>query len=387
MRWILLVTLVAAAVLGWAWASGRLGRLVLAVRILDELRRPGVESLLRRATRAPEKRALVLEARGLRFAADLYRPAGATAAPALILVPGALAEGKDDPRVAPFATLLARAGFPVVLPELPSFRTLRAVPENERELAAVVEAVAARRDLAPRGRVGVFGISYAGGVALCVALDPVLAARVQLVATVGAYADLDSVARYLATGIIHHGDQTLHLEPDPYAQMMFVETYQEFLPSAADHAVFGEMERRRWLDAAASLDDLAERLSHEARLVYDLFEHAPADQVPGMMERLAGGMKRRMAELSPARRDFRALRARLYLVHDRNDRTIPFTETLRLAERARGHTAAHVALLTTLHHVDPERWARDPRQLIGRQLPDAWALGWWWYHLLGERGA
>ena len=79
------------------------------------------------------------------------------------------------------------------------------------------------------------------------------------------------------------------------------------------------------------------------------------------------------------------LRARLYLVHDRNDATIPFVESVRNAERARERTRTRLLVLEALHHVDPEPWQTRPLDFITRDLPEALRLGGWWCALLEER--
>jgi len=382
-RWLILVVI--AALAAWAWSSGRVDRLVLAFRILDELRRPGAESWLRRATSAPSRSSLTLEGASLELAADLYRPARGAGRMPVILVPGLVEGGKDDPRVPPFAELLARAGFPVVIPNLPSFRTLRAHPDNVRDLAAALDAVTARADLAPRGRAGLCGISYAGSIGLLVALDPAYAARVPFLAAVGAYADLDTALRFLATGRTFHRGRMRIVKPEPYGQLVFLRTYQEFLAAARDSQVLDRMAGRRIRDASAPLADLADSLTPQGRLIYDLFETAPPDDVPRLIERLPSGLRRRMAELSPGRRGFAPLAARLYLVHDRDDGTFPVSEAYRLAELARAHSSVHLVVLETIQHVEPEPWRRDPWGFITRDLPEALRLVRWWYGLLGER--
>jgi pimeloyl-ACP methyl ester carboxylesterase len=375
-----------AAVVVWLFAAGHVGRAARSVQILDELRRPGPRSWLRRATPAPVKSALTLEAAGRRFAADLYRPGrGGPTVPA-IFVPGMVEEGKDDARVAPFAALLARAGFTVVVPDLPSFRTLRVHPDNVAELAAALDAVTASRELAPDGRAGLFGVSYAGGIAMLVALDPARAGRVPFVATAGAYADLDTALRFLATGRTFLDRRLRMVKPDPYGQLVFLRTYEEFLTDARDRLLLEAMVDRRVRDAAARLDDLAAGLGPEGRLLYDLFEVAGAEEVPELIERLPAGLRGRMAALSPARRDFGALSARLYLAHDLNDGTFPASESRRLAVLARGYAPARVVLLESLQHVEPEPWRRDWRGRLTRDLPEALRLAAWWYALLGERG-
>ena len=92
-----------------------------------------------------------------------------------------------------------------------------------------------------------------------------------------------------------------------------------------------------------------------------------------------------MAELSPARRSFAPLAARLYLVHDRDDGTFPVSEAYRLADLARARRPVRTVVLGALRHVDPEPWRRDPWGFLTRDLPEALRLAWWWYGLLGER--
>jgi pimeloyl-ACP methyl ester carboxylesterase len=383
-RWMVLLLVVAG--IAWAWGTGRVERMAMAIRILDELRRPGPASWLRGATRAPSRTSTVLEAPRLRLAADVYRPGGRAGRVPVILVPGMVEGGKDDPRVRPFAELLARAGFLVVTPDLPSFRTLRVHRDNERDLAAALDAVTARPDLAPEGRAGLFGISYAGGIALLVAIDSSRAARIPFVATVGAYADLDTAVRFLATGQMVHRGRQRPVEPDPYGQLVLIRTYEEFLEDPGDSPVFDAMVARRVRDPGAALSDLADSLSPQSRVIYDLFESATPDRVPGLMARLPSGMRQRMADLSPGRRDFAALRARLYLVHDLDDGTFPASESRRLAALARPHRPTRLVVIEALHHVVPEPWRSDPWGFLTRDLPEAARLAGWWYAILGEAG-
>ena len=55
---------------------------------------------------------------------DLYLPASQARA-AMVLVPGAAVLGRDEPRLQALARSLARAGFAVLVPELPEVRRSR----------------------------------------------------------------------------------------------------------------------------------------------------------------------------------------------------------------------------------------------------------------------
>ena len=389
--WILAALLFAGG--AWFVVSGRARRVALAFEILDELRRPGSQSWLVRATSTPLESSLELASACGPLAVDLYRPrAGGSRVPVL-LVPGLVQEGKAEPRVAPFARLLARAGFTVLVPDLPSFRRLRVDPDQPRELAAAVAAAVERRDLAPEGRAGLFAISYAGGISLLVASDPALAARVPFVAIVGGFADLDTTLSFLATGRVFVRGKLRHVRPGAYGQMVFVRTFEEFLDSPRDIATLEAMIAGRMADPAAPVAELAAQLSPQASVLPQLFEPGvdPA-RVPGLIASLPAGLRARIAAMSPARAGFEALRARLYLVHARDDGTFPVSEAYGIADmaarapdRSRGWAKPRLLVMEGLQHVRPEPWHRDPFGFLARDVPEAMRLAAWWYALLGER--
>jgi len=88
--------------------------------------------------RTPEPRRLALAGAGPEgLLGDLYWP-GEPAAAAIVLVPGAVEQGKDDPRLVAFAMTIARARFAVLVPEIPNLRTQRLSPDDARPIAAAI---------------------------------------------------------------------------------------------------------------------------------------------------------------------------------------------------------------------------------------------------------
>jgi pimeloyl-ACP methyl ester carboxylesterase len=57
-----------------------------------------------------------------------------------------------------------------------------------------------RSDLAPDGRIGIIGISFAGGLSVVAAARPSIRDKLAYVLSFGGHADLPRVLRYLATG-------------------------------------------------------------------------------------------------------------------------------------------------------------------------------------------
>lgn len=139
--------------------------------------------------------------------ARTYRPAGEFHRTAL-LIPGIHAMGIDEPRLTSLARELAATGVAVVTIAPPDLTQYRITPRSTDMIEDAVGAIAARADLAPDGRVGVMGISFAGGLAIVAAGRASIRDRVAFVFSFGGHGDLPRVLQYLSTGI----------EPQPAAE-------------------------------------------------------------------------------------------------------------------------------------------------------------------------
>lgn len=127
------------------------------------------------------------------------RPRTAPPWPAVMFANGATPDGRDHPGVRRFAASLARAGYIVFIPELPGV----AVGElSLPTLAASVECAARAADSAETygGRIGLFGVSVGGTLALLTAATPELSARVSVVACIAPFTDLEKVTMLATTG-------------------------------------------------------------------------------------------------------------------------------------------------------------------------------------------
>jgi fermentation-respiration switch protein FrsA (DUF1100 family) len=206
----------------------------------------------------------------------------------LVLVHGLAPAGKDDPRLRRAARLLARTGAAVAVPTVPGLTRLSLDAED---VEAVVATIAA---MPPPVRV--VGISVGAGPALLAAADPRVRDRVALVLSLGGYASARELARFYVTG---HPDLA-----------------------------------RRFAEANPDLMDPTARRA----------------LATGDLEHLSPALRRRLDALSPAR-VVADLRARLLIVHGRDDPAVPFTESLRLAAAARA-LRPRVVIVGAIAHVE-----------------------------------
>ena len=131
--------------------------------------------------------------------ARMYVPDG-TSRRTVLLVPGIHSMGIEEPRLTALADDLAGAGVKVMAMALPDLQAYQITPRATDVIEDAVTWMAARPDLAPDGRVGIVGISFAGGLSISAASRPSIRDRVAFVVSFGGHGDLDRVMRYLTTG-------------------------------------------------------------------------------------------------------------------------------------------------------------------------------------------
>jgi dienelactone hydrolase len=148
-------------------------------------------------------------------AAQFYRPDDGFSR-TVLLVPGIHSMGIDEPRLTALARDLAGSGVMVMTLALPDLQRYQITPRSTDVIEDAVTWIATRPDLAPDGRVGIAGISFAGGLSIVAAGRPSIRDRVAFVLSFGGHADLPRVMRYLATGEETHVPGVENQPPHDY---------------------------------------------------------------------------------------------------------------------------------------------------------------------------
>ncbi len=304
-----------------------------------------------------EEVSVAVDGRGL--VADLYRPPAPRAA--LVLVHGLSRAGRRHPELVRLARLLARHGTLVLVPQLDGLAEFRL---NGREVAEIDAALAALAARSPR--VGVAGFSFGAGPALIAA-----AGRPDLVLTAsfGGYADLRAVIGYLTTGVHEHGGRRYVQAPEEYNRWKLLALLVGFVQDARDARLLDGIAGRKLADPGADTRGLEAEVGREGRAVLALVMNRRENAVGPLLSALPAGARAAIDALSPLTAVPR-LPGRLVIAHGADDISIPFTESLRLAEASGGR--ARAVILETFQHMGPQPFwrslgshARDGVRLVG----------------------
>ena len=367
-----------------------------AALVLQDFAAGEAASRLKRTTPKPLRQTLKYTVAGRSHLADLYlpgpledciahpsahippAPSGAMSTPcplaAIVAVPGAVPQGKDDPRLVAFATTLARAGFAVLAPEIRGFRELRIRPADAQEIADAFTYLVHRPTLAPDGRAGMAAFSYSVGPALLAAMQDDIRDQVRFVVGVGAYHDLPRAMRFFTTGWFEHDGTWQRITPDDTGKLVLVYSSLDYLAGGADRAVFDRMVAQRMRDPRADLSALATALSPDAHVVYALAVNADPARFDELFARLPQAMRADINQLDLAQHDLKMLQSQLILVHGKNDNLIPFPESLALAAAVPAGQSRVFLISRVLGHVDLSVSSLFSWRFWGEDLPDLWRL-------------
>lgn len=303
---------------------------------------------------------------------DLYRPAGEVRG-AMVLVPGAAVLGRDEPRLKALARTFARAGFAVLVPELPEVRRLRLSRADAERVASALRHLGMREEGVP---LGVAALSYAVAPAIIAVLQDDLAPRVGFVVGIGGYRDAESVIRFVTTGTFRpRGESREHRrEPSGYARWAFLVANAGRLDNPGDAYLLEEIGRLRFHDRNADISRQVAELGDQGRAVLALVENRDPDAVTRLIQALPEGVRHEIDGLNLALYDLSKLSGHLILVHGRTDPMVPYSESQDLAVAA---SRAHVSLflIDDIGHVE----------FTAVNLRNAWAMWQAIVALLGER--
>ncbi len=244
----------------------------------------------------------------------------------LVLVHGVHRLGIDEPRLVAFARALSSSGIRVLTPELLSLADYHVDRSSVDLIGYSACAISAQLGQ----KVGVLGLSFAGGLSLLAAADPRFAPCMSFVVSVGAHDDLERVSQFLISNTIERPDgTTLHMTAHEYGALILIYSHPEdFFPPADVPAARETLRLLLWEKVDESRKQ-AERLSPSSRQKMELlYNH----QVEPLAEELRQSIARHRAEMAPVspHGNLAALQIPVLLLHGAADNVIPSSELLWL---------------------------------------------------------
>ncbi len=280
--------------------------------------------------------------------ADLYTPAHGTNHAGVVFSMGAPPLRLDDPRLVRIADDTARSGVVILVPFSDRLDEIRIEPEEIDALVAEFDYVGGLPGVNP-DRVGFFGASVGGSLALVAAADPRIADRVDHVVSFGGYFDALDTFGAIATHHIQYNGIDERWTPRDHAERVIAHQLIDRVDNAPDRELLTEL----FIDDEPKTPEQLASLGPVGRSSYDFLANKDPSQVTALIKRLPPNAVAELDYLSP-KTSIDRVRAELFIIHDRADPFIPYTESRRLEDAIGGRTNAHFDELRLFEHVQPK---------------------------------
>ncbi len=271
---------------------------------------------------------------------DVQNPGG------VVLLHGVHHLGIDDPRLWNLARALAGAGVLVMTPELQDLADYRVTARTVDVIGDSAMALSTRM----QRKVGVLGLSFAGGLALLAADRKEFGDRIGFVVAIGAHDDMGRVAKFFAANVISKPDGIeTPLQAHEYGALVLAYSHLEDFFSASDIPIAREA-LRQWLWEQPESIKTAEALSPGGKQELDKLLHH-REQLRDTLLRETTLHKDEMDAVSP-HGHLEQLHTPVFLLHGAGDTVIPASETLWLAKDVPSAELRASLVSDALVHVD-----------------------------------
>ncbi len=286
------------------------------------------------------------EGRGV---ADLYLPSGSGKHSAVLLFLGVNPAGRDDPRVVSLAEGLASAGMAVMLPWSESMTQKRIDAGEVDNLVRGFEYLIGLDSVDP-GRAGMGGFCIGASLAMVAAQDPRIRDRVRFINFFAGYYDVRDLVRAIVTENRFLDGVSEPWSPDALSVEVVTTHLIEGVADAEERAFLKET----FIEGRRPPPEELDALSTEAGAVYRLLDDPALDEVDALMDQLSPATHAFFRRISPSTR-IDDLKARVLVMHDREDQLVPAEESRRLVEALGEGRGTYHTEFSFFQHVDPTR--------------------------------
>ena len=289
--------------------------------------------------------------------ADLYLPGEGTEHGAILLFLGVNPAGRDDPRVVGLGNALARAGVVTMIPWSDSMTQRRIAVGEIDNLVFAYQYLLQHARVDPE-RAGMAGFCVGASLAMVAAQDARISKDVRFINFFGGYFDgTDLIASVAAStryypSIDHLDNQgeTQPWSPNELTRQVVAAQLIEGVASQQERQVLTELYRGSFPNIKADVDSF----SPGARSVYGLLSGPKLADVPALIDGLPAGTLASLRSISPSTR-IGDLKARVLIMHDRQDDLVPSEESRRLADSLGPDQVIRYTEFAFFQHVDPTR--------------------------------
>ncbi len=266
-----------------------------------------------------------VESKGGTVSLDVYAPMAAAppipgARGGILIIPG-VGDERSDPQLINLDEALASSGLVVMNMTTPTLIAYDLSPVDGDAVVAAFDALATWPGVGA-DRVGILGFSAGGSLAAIAATDPRIQHRLAFITLFGGYFDATSLLHVFGARAQTVDGVARAWDPNAVPVQVLSHVMADTLPASE-----GQVLSNAFLLPITPLpQDQLDQLSPPAQAAYHLLAGDQPSQVDANLAALSPAMKTLLTQLSPSTY-LAQIKTPIYLLHDRNDQYVPFTQS------------------------------------------------------------
>ena len=280
------------------------------------------------------------------LSADIYRPRGQAMHGAVILHVGVTANYQDKTLVR-FSKALARSGAVVMVTKSQPAADGFLFPEEVGNLVATFQFLQQQPYVDPQ-RMGFAGFCVGASLSALAAADPQIRDSVAFLNFFGGYFDLADYVGAITTETMSYRGERVSWEREETPWNVLTRTLIEFVEDPQDRARLSAIIVER-----TTASERLVKLSPDALALHQLLVNRDPERTAQLVGALSPRHQALFRELSP-RYVVEDLRAKVFVMDDREDDLVPYVESRRMAD-ALEDKGRYYTDFRVFEHVRPER--------------------------------
>jgi dienelactone hydrolase len=279
--------------------------------------------------------------------ADLYIPGSGSKHSAVLLFLGVNPAGRDDSRVVGLAEALARSGVVVMIPSSETMTQRRIAPQEVDNLVYAFQFLRDHEKVNPDS-VGMGGFCVGASLSTVAAEDPRIRDNVRFINFFGGYYDAFDLLKSVASENRFYGDHSDRWTPNHLSVEVVTTHLIEGLGDDHERELLKSVFLNGDTDAKIDFSSL----SDESSAVYALLSGPDLEEVDGLVQQLPKETIESLRFISPGTR-IGDLKAKVLIMHDREDNLVPSDESRRLADAVGKDRGVYFTEFSFFEHLDP----------------------------------
>jgi dienelactone hydrolase len=266
---------------------------------------------------------------------------------AMIIIAG-VGDNRDNAQLINLESSIARSGVVVLSLITPALINYNLSPDDSSAVVAAFQFLEHRPEVNSRA-IGMVGISAGGGLVSLGAADARIRDRVAYIALFGSYFDTAQLMANIGHRALQdaHGSYTKPWHPQDVPLYVLASTVADLLP-----AKDGKLIVEAFRDHTAIPPQTLASFSPAGVAIYHLLRGDEPDRVDANIAQLTPAMHARLDALSP-QNSASNIHAHIYLLHDRQDEFVPYTESVNFGNWLDAHHRDyHLVLFDIFQHVE-----------------------------------